>query len=301
MTTGVHIFDRVLLAGRRNRIAKSCRDADFLLARSREDILDRIALTRRSFTNALDLGAHDGSLTSALRAIPGMTAVVASDASDAFVDMNCGMRVLADEELLPFGDGAFDLAVSALVLQHVNDLPGTLLQIRRALRPDGLFLASMLGGETLTELRQAMMQAEDETVGGVSPRVAPFADVRDLGSLLQRAGFALPVTDADLVEVTYETPLHLMRDLRAMGCTNVMLARARKPLRRSTLLRACEVYAERFSNPDGRIRATFEILTMTGWVPHESQQKPLQPGSARSRLADVLGTTEHKSGDKAGR
>ena len=177
----------------------------------------------------------------------------------------------------------------------VNDLPGTLVQIRRILKPDGLFLGAVLGGATLTELRQAFVAAEAEMEGGASPRVAPFADVRDLGGLLQRAGFALPVVDADVVTVAYPTPLHLMREIRAMGASNMLAERRRVPLRRATLLRAAAIYAERFSRADGRVTATFEILTLTGWCPHESQQKPLRPGSATARLSDSLGVPEHKA------
>jgi SAM-dependent methyltransferase len=200
-----------------------------------------------------------------------------------------GLRVQADEEALPFRNESLDLVVSALSLQFTNDLPGTLIQIRRALKPDGLFLGALLGGETLTELRQSLLAAEEELEGGASPRVAPFADVRDLGSLLQRAQFALPVTDAESVRVTYAHPLALMRELRAMGASNTLLARRRTPLRRATLVRACEIYVERFGLANGRVPATFEMMTMTGWAPHESQQKPLAPGSAKVSLAQVLG------------
>jgi SAM-dependent methyltransferase len=195
---------------------------------------------------------------------------------------------------VPFRDGAFDLVASALSLQLVNDLPGTLIQIRRALKPDGLFLASVLGGATLAELREAFMEAETELEGGVSPRVAPMADIRDYGGLLQRAGLALSVADSDLVTVTYASPLALMHDLRAMGATNVLRERRRTPLRRRTRLRAMELYFERFAGPGGRIRATFEIIHLLGWAPHDSQQKPLKPGSAAARLADALGVPEHR-------
>jgi len=190
--------------------------------------------------------------------------------------------------------GSLDLAVSLLALHAVNDLPGTLIQLRRALRPDGLFLGCLLGGATLIELRQSFAQAESEIEGGVSPRVAPFAAVREAGALLQRAGFALPVADTDTLTVRYADPFGLMRDLRAMGMTNVLTERRRTPLRRATVVRTAEVYAERFSDPDGRVRATFEVLWLSGWVPHESQQKPLRPGTAKSRLADALGTIELK-------
>ncbi len=200
--------------------------------------------------------------------------------------------ILGDEERLPFSGERFDLAVSLLSLHSVNDLPGSLIQIRRALKPDGLFVGALLGGSTLTELRQALTQAESEVEGGVSPRVAPFADLRDIGGLLQRAGFALPVTDSDVVRVRYANAFALMRDLRQMGLTNALNDRRRTPLRRATLIRAAEIYAERFGEPDGRIPATFEIVWLSGWTPHESQQKPLRPGSAKVRLADALGVKE---------
>ena len=205
---------------------------------------------------------------------------------------------MADEEALPFRDGSLDLVVSALALQFVNDLPGALIQIRRALKPDGLFLAAMLGGDTLTELRQAFAAAEAEIEGGVSPRVAPFADVREMGALLQRAGFALPVTDVERLTVRYSSPFILMGELRRMGATNVLTERRRTPLRRATLKRMAEIYAQRFADPDGKVRATFEIIWLSGWAPHESQQKPLRPGSAQTRLADALGTREIGTGEK---
>jgi SAM-dependent methyltransferase len=202
--------------------------------------------------------------------------------------------------VLPLRDGSLDLVVSALALQFVNDLPGALVQIHRALKPDGLFLAALLGGETLTELRQSFAAAEVEIEGGVSPRVVPFADVREMGALLQRAGFALPVTDVERLTVRYSSPFILMGELRRMGATNVLAERRRNLLRRATLKRMAELYAERFSDRDGKVRATFEIVWLSGWAPHESQQKPLRPGSAQSRLADALGTKEIGTGEKAG-
>jgi SAM-dependent methyltransferase len=202
--------------------------------------------------------------------------------------------LVMDDELPPFADGSIDLVVSALSLQWVNDLPGALAQVRRALRPDGLFLATFVGGDSLTELRESFLTAEAELTGGATPRVAPFADVRDLGGLLQRAGFALPVTDQDRLTLRYATPLDLMRDLKAMGAGNVLRERSRRPLRRSVLSRAMEIYADRASDPDGRVRATITLVSMSGWAPHESQQRPLRPGSAKVRLADVLGTREEK-------
>ena len=208
--------------------------------------------------------------------------------------------VVVDPELLPFGPESFDLVVSALALQFVNDLPGTLIQIRRALAPDGLFLACLVGGRTLHELRAVLAQAEEEIAGGASPRVAPLGDLRDMGGLLQRAGFALPVTDVDAITVRYDHVFALMRDLRAMGATNALAQRVKTPSRRAMFLRAAEIYAQKFADPDGRIRATFEFVWLSGWAPHESQQKPLKPGSAKTRLADALGTREISTGEKPG-
>jgi SAM-dependent methyltransferase len=208
------------------------------------------------------------------------------------------LRVGADEETLPFADGSLDLVTSALTLQFVNDLPGTLIQIRRALKPDGLLLAAVVGGESLAELREAIAAAESEIEGGISPRVAPFADVQELGALMQRAGFALPVIDNERLVVRYDSVFALMRDLRRMGATNVLHERRRKPLKRATLRRMTEIYAERFSDADGRLRASFEIVWLSGWAPHESQQRPLKPGSATQRLADALGTSEISTGEK---
>jgi SAM-dependent methyltransferase len=209
--------------------------------------------------------------------------------------------VVADEEALPFGNATVDLVVSGLALHFVNDLPGVLLQIRRALKPDGLFLAGILGGETLTELRQSFAAAESELEGGASPRVAPFVDLREAGGLLQRAGLTLPVCDLDRVTVRYASAFDLMRDLRRMAATNPLMARRRTPLRRATLMRMAEIYAQQFADGDGRIRATFDIVWLSGWAPHPEQQQPLRPGAAKARLADALGTREISAGEKAGR
>jgi SAM-dependent methyltransferase len=193
-----------------------------------------------------------------------------------------------ESEPLPLAPESFDLAVSALALQFVNDLPGVLAQIRRALKPDGLLLAAMVGGDTLTELRQSFAAAEAELEGGVSPRVAPFADLRDVGALLQRVGFALAVTDVDRSVVRYDNAFALMQDLRRMGATNVLMERRRTPTRRATLLRMAQIYGERFADPDRRIRATFDVIWLSGWAPHASQQQPLQPGSAEASLAEAV-------------
>ena len=271
---------------------------DFLLARVAEDFIDRLSVIKRTFPKVLNLNAAPGTISRELGRVTGVELVIETDLASAFLHHGTAHGVVCDEEALPFADECFDLVVSGLSLQYVNDLPGTLAQIRRLLKPDGLFLAAMVGGESLTELRQATLQAEAEFCGGVSPRVAPFGDVRDLGGLLQRAGFALPVADADPVTVTYATALDLMRELKAMGAGNVLVERRRVPMTRGLLLHVAEIYGQRFAETDGRIRATFEILTMTGWAPHESQQKPLRPGSAAARLADALGTREQPAGDQ---
>ncbi|HEX8166175.1 MAG TPA: methyltransferase domain-containing protein [Beijerinckiaceae bacterium] len=291
------VFDRPLVRRRLGR-ALAAGYADFLLGRAVADLEDRLATVLRQFPLALDLGTPTAAAAGRLAAGGRCGRVVRMAPVPG---AGPGPLVVGDEEALPFREGSFDLAVSLLALQGVNDLPGALVQVRRALKPDGLFLGCLLGGATLAELRQAFAAAEAEAEGGVSPRVAPFADVRDLGGLLQRAGFALPVADVESVAVRYADPFGLFRDLRAMGLTSALAERRRTPLRRATLLRAAAVYAERFADPDGRVRATFEVVWLLGWAPHESQQKPLRPGSAETRLADALGVKEQSLGEKAGR
>jgi SAM-dependent methyltransferase len=246
--------------------------ATFLLDRVVEDMAERLQAVTRNFSDVADVWTPGAALQELLRARFTSIGYVGLDAS----------------ETLSLPPESLDLAVSALAFQFVNDLPGVLAQIRRALRPDGLLLAAMIGGDTLTELRQAFAQAEAECEGGVSPRVAPFADLRDVGSLLQRAGFALPVTDVDSVVVRYDNAFALMEDLRRMGATNVLIERRRTPTRRATLLRMSEIYAERFADSDGRIRATFDVIWLSGWAPHESQPKPLRPGSATASLEQAV-------------
>jgi NADH dehydrogenase [ubiquinone] 1 alpha subcomplex assembly factor 5 len=298
VTPDQEIFDRPLLMRRRNRVAAAAEQHEFLLAHVADDLTERLAAIQRTFPVALNLGAYHGMLGRRLRRIPGIEVVIDAEPSASLL-RQCGHpRVQADEESLPFREGSLDLVVSGLSLQLVNDLPGALVQIRRALKPDGLLLAAMLGGATLTELRQGLLAAEEEMTGGASPRVAPLADVQDMGALLQRAGFALPVIDSDTLVATYPDPLALMREVRAMGGANVLKVRARRPLRRAVLQRALALYGERFGLPNGRVPATFEIITLTGWAPHERQQKPLQPGTARMRLADALGTAGHPAGGK---
>ena len=292
------IFDRALLRRRRRRAA-ALGPATFLLDRVADDLAERLTTVLRRFDLAVDLGTPGDAVRNALARLESVGRIVAAD---VMPDTTRGeIFVAADEEALPFGDATLDLVVSALALQFVNDLPGVLVQIRRALKPDGLFLAALIGGETLTELRQSFAEAESDIEGGVSPRVAPFADLRDLGALLQRAGFALPVTDVDRVTVRYDSVFGLMHDLRHMGATNALIARRRTPLKRATLQRMAEIYAERFADDDGRLRATFEIVWLSGWAPHPDQPQPLKPGSAKARLADALGTREISTGEKARR
>lgn len=271
--TPPRLFDRVLLRNRQSRAARQG-SASFLLDRVAEDMAERQQAVLREFSAGIDLGTPGDQVRAALAASVRQLRAVALP--------------LSDTEPLALASASADLLVSALALQFVNDLPGVLAQIRRALKPDGLFLAAMIGGETLTELRQSFAAAESEVEGGVSPRVAPFVDLRDLGSLLQRAGFALPVTDVDRIVVRYDNAFALMQDLRRMGATNVLNERRRTPSRRAMFLKMAQIYAERFSDPDGRIRATFDIVWLSGWAPHESQQKPLKPGSAKMSLADAV-------------
>ena len=266
-TTAPILFDRALLRKRQDR-AMRLGPATFLLDRVTEDMEDRLAAVRRDFSDAADIWTPGESLRTPRAEGFNSIARIDPDATEA----------------LPFSPESLDLVVSALAFQFVNDLPGVLAQIRRALKPDGLLLAAMIGGDTLTELRQSFAAAEAELEGGVSPRVAPFADLRDVGSLLQRAGFALPVTDVDSLVVRYDNAFALMADLRRMGATNVMIERRRTPTRIATMMRMSEIYARRFSDPDGRIRATFDVIWLSGWAPHESQPKPLRPGSAKASL-----------------
>jgi len=286
MTPAPTIFDRMLLRARARR-AMALGAATFLLDRVVADLAERLCAVLRQFDHAADIGTPTDALCRALTATGKVTSIAA-------VDLN-------DKEVLSLRSESLDLAVSALALQFVNDLPGVLVQIRRALKPDGLLLAALAGGETLTELRQAFGAAESEMEGGLSPRVAPFADLRDLGGLLQRAGFALPVIDSERLTARYDDPFALMADLRRMGAANALTERRRVPLKRRTLQRMAAIYAERFSDPDRRVRATFEIIWLSGWAPHESQQQPLRPGSATTRLADALGTAEIPAGEKTGR
>jgi SAM-dependent methyltransferase len=267
------LFDRALLRARQNHARRGER-ATFLLDRVAEDMTERLHAVLREFKMAADIGTPGDQVRDALTGRADQIARI--DLPDL------------ESEPIPLRPESLDLAVSALALQFVNDLPGVLAQIRRALKPDGLLLAAMIGGDTLTELRQAFAAAESELEGGVSPRVAPFADLRDVGALLQRAGFALPVTDVDRIVVRYDSAFALMQDIRRMGATNILVERRRTPTRRATMLRMAQIYAERFADPDGRIRSTFDVIWLSGWAPHDSQQQPLQPGSAKASLAEAL-------------
>src|SRR5437588_8617191 len=261
MTAAPIVFDRA--AVRRNlRRARKLGAATFLIDRAAEDLCDRLCAVLRRFELAVDLASPSDAVRRRMRGADMVSTLIAvTDAVPA--DRSArgdDLRIVADAEALPLGENALDLVVSALALQFVNDLPGTFAQICRALKPDGLFLAALIGGDSLTELRQAFAAAESELEQGASPRVAPFADVRAVGMLLQRAGFALPVADVERFSVRYESPFGLLQDLRRMGATNALVERRRKPLRRRTLFRMAEIYAQRFSDPDGRVRVTFEFV-----------------------------------------
>lgn len=296
------VFDRRLVRRNRDRAAGRFADHNFLFAEIAARLSDRLDDVRRSFPAMLDLGCHGGETSRALAGRKGIERIVRCDLSPAMAglaaDRADGPSIAADEEFLPFTDGSFDLIVSTLSLHWVNDVPGALIQARRALKPDGLFIGAMLGGETLFELRRCLMEAELEVSGGVSPRISPFAEVRDAGALLQRAGFALPVVDTDMITVTYPSPFKLLEDLRGMGETNAVLDRPRRPTRRTLFIEAARRYAELYAEEDGRVPATFQVLYLAGWAPHESQQQPLRPGSATQRLADALGVKEQPAGDR---
>ncbi|HXQ16183.1 MAG TPA: methyltransferase domain-containing protein [Caulobacteraceae bacterium] len=297
------LFDRDLHRRRLDRAARRYAAASFLKRRAAEDLVQRLEVVKRDFPVAVDLGSRDGAFAAALVASDAAGKVgvlVQTDLSEAMLAGRAGPRLVADEERLPFAPESLDLVVSSLALHWTNDFVGALIQIRETLKPDGLFLGAILGGATLIELRAALMTAELELLGGSGPRVSPFADAYDAAGLLQRAGFALPVADVDRVTVRYDHIFALMADLRAMGETSTLVEGAGRPLRRPVLTRAAEVYADKFAEPDGRLVATFEILTLTGWAPHASQQQPLRPGSAKMRLADALHVRERSAGEKAG-
>ena len=296
------LFDRALLKQRRNRAASNLSQYSFLAKRAFDDMLDRVESITRDFDRALVLGGGPGLLEDlALRPAAAKIGWLAQSDVAPAVAAGLGRPALAiNEEQLPIADQSLDLVLAPLNLHWTNDLPGVLVQINRALTPDGFFAGALFGGSSLTELRQALMTAENELTGGVSARVSPLAGTFDMAALLQRAGFAMPVADIDRVTVRYDTVFKLMHDLRGMGETNMLAARNRKPATRALMMRTAEIYAERFTDADGRIRARFEIVHFGGWAPHPDQPKAKRPGSATTRLADALGVAERSAGEKAG-
>lgn len=298
-------FDRRTLRRRRDRAAATFGDADFLLAHVRASVAERLEDVNRRFARIAVVGAADGSVALMLAARYAPERLVQVDGSEAMARRAraacpAALTVTGDEERLPLAEDAFDLIVAPLTLHAVNDLPGALIQMRRALAPDGLLIAALLAGDTLAPLRDALARAEIETVDGVSPRVSPMADLRDLGGLLQRAGLALPVADRETVTVRYAAPLRLLHDLRAMGESNALAGRRRVFLRRDTLMRALEILGEGHADADGKVPIRFDIAFLHGWAPSPGQQQPLRPGSAKMRLADALKTTERPLRDDAG-
>lgn len=288
MTNPPEIFDRALLRTRRNKAAANIASVDYLLKFANEDILDRLSVIMRDFPVALNLGCHHGELSTHLMALSSIDKVYSQDQSFEMLSKAPGIRIHCDEELLPFAPESLDLVVSSLSLQFANDLPGTLLQIKRCLKADGAFIAALLGGASLAELRHVFLMAEEELYGGVSPRIAPFADVRDMGHLLQRAGFTLPVTDREIVKVRYPSAMHLMKELQAMGASNCLTNRSRAHNTKALFDKVNELYAQHYASEDGRITAQFEIIYLMGWAPHPDQPKPLLPGSGTVNLKDLF-------------
>ena len=287
------IFDAALILERKRRAAANANSgAAFLMDHVADDLSERIAAVERHFDKAVAAFCLTPTAAKALAASGKTGNVQRIEADPIFLGGIAGTVAAGDH--LPLAPQSVDLVVSLLAFQEINDIPGMLIQIRRALHPDGLFLGAMAGAGTLAELRESLLVAETEMFGGASPRVIPFTDVRDAGGLLQRAGFALPVTDVEIVTVRYDTMFGLIRDLRAMGATNAMLARSRRPGTRRFFQRAAEIYAERFSDPDGRVRATFSFIWMSGWAPHGSQQQPLKPGSAKVSFEDALNSIDQE-------
>lgn len=288
----MNLFERTAVRQHRNRAAANIGAHDFLFAEVAERLTDRLNDIKRTFPLALDVGCHGGEVAASLGTRGGIETLVQCDPSPAMANVAGGVAFAADEEFLPVKAGVLDLVLSNLSLHWANDLPGAMVQIRQALKPDGLFLAAMFGERTLFELRESLMAAELEIEMGMSPRVSPYATVQDVGSLLQRAGFALPVVDTDTITVSYPDMFKLMADLRGMGETGAVSGRRKTFTRRDTLMRAAAYYMEKFAGlgdvGEGRIPATFDIIFITAWSPHPDQQKPLQPGSGEVNLADVL-------------
>lgn len=282
------VFDSKLLTARKLRALRQAGPAaTFLMDHAAGELGARLSVIDRRFGRAAALFCLTGAAAEALRASGKVDEVMRVEADEALLGGREG--IVGPSETVPLEAESIALAVSLLSLHELNDVPGMLAQMRRALKPDGLFLGAMAGAGTLYELRESLIAAETELTGGAAPRISPFADVRDAGALLQRTGFALPVADLETLTVRYATMFDLLRDLRAMGSTNALVQRSRRPARRRLFMRAAEIYAERFADPDGRVRATFRIVWLSGWAPHESQQKPLAPGSAEVSLSRILG------------
>ena len=301
--TPPRLFDRQLLARRRNRAAPKLADYNFLVRRAFEDMCDRVDSITRDFDRAAILGGGPG-LTDELGTHPAAAKIGWLTQSDLAGDVAARLdrpSVCLDEEALPFAEESLDLVLAPWGLHWTNDLPGVLVQINHALKPDGFFAAALLGGSTLTELRQCLMTAESELTGGAAARVSPYAGTFDMAALLQRAGFAMPVADIDRVTVRYDNAFALMADLRGMGETSVLADRPTTPASRALFVRTAQLYAEKFADPNGRIRASFDIIHAAGWAPHPDQPKPKRPGSATLRLADALGVKEKSLGEKAGK
>ncbi|MCZ4091711.1 methyltransferase domain-containing protein [Sinorhizobium psoraleae] len=292
------IFDQSLVEARRHRaLLHADEKATFLLDIVAREIADRVSVVERQFDRAMELHGYTGLTAECLAATGKVGTIERVETDKGFGSADQPVTV-APLEQIPAAPESLNLVVSPLSLHLTNDTPGVFIQARRVLKPDGLFLAAIPGSGTLQELRDTLLAAEAELTGGASPRVIPFADVREMGALLQRAGFALPVADAETYTVRYDSLFGLLKDLRAMGMANPLAARSRAPVSRRFFLRAAELYAERFSDPDGRVRATFSIIYVSGWAPHESQQKPLKPGSAKQRLSEALGVDKHPLKEK---
>ncbi|WP_069189413.1 methyltransferase domain-containing protein [Candidatus Terasakiella magnetica] len=296
----MNVFDRKMVRKHRDRAAESWPDFDFLHKEVAARLCDRLDDVVRDFPLALDIGCHGGDVASVLRDYPKVKKLIQCDLSEKMVkraNAQNATSLVVDEEFLPFAPNSFDLIVSNLSLHWTNDLPGALLQINRCLKPDGLFIGTMFGTETLRELRQCLNETEMEVDGGISPRISPFADVRDAGMLLQRAGFNLPVVDADSIDVRYENPMKLLKDLKGMGENNKVLERRKNFTKRELIFKAMQKYMEEFTGDDGRVPATFQVMFMTAWKDDPSQQKPLKPGAGitgdAKKLADALGVPEH--------
>ena len=290
LPSGAYLFDRQLIRRRRRRVSQLDWERHrFLFDEVSDRLAERVLDVSRQFDQALDMGCHDGAFGQRLLGYNRISRLVSADLSlDLLSDDHPGDKVIMDDEFFPFKAQQFDLIGSVLSLHWVNDLPGTLIQVSRCLKADGLFLGAMFGADTLIELKDCLVQAEIEVKGGMSPRVSPFLDVRDAGSLMQRAGFALPVTDTDTLTFKYQNAFALMHELRGMGEASALVERLKTFTGRRVLLRAAEIYQEKYQGSDGQIPATFQIVYLGGWAPHENQQQPLKPGSAKSSLRDVL-------------